>query len=86
MGEKWIIFLSLEDLDFADDVALLKARSHEGQNKWANKLLEPATGLKRNASKMKETHINSKSPQNLKNTMDLEKMDGWSYLGFIMSP
>ena len=82
------MFSSLEDLDFADDIALLSSRQDHMQDK-TNELTHYSSrlGLHINASKTKEMRINAKSTQNLTiNNEDVEKVDVFPYLGSIMSP
>ena len=77
----------LEDLDFADDLALL-AHTHQQMQEKSEKLVETAAllGLKINTAKTKVMRINSKNntPINMdQNT--LEDVNSFTYLGSIIT-
>lgn len=86
-GIQWSLTEQLEDLDFADDLALL-AHTHQQMQEKSGKLEETAAllGLKINSSKTKVMRINSKN--NTPITMDqnsLEDVNSFTYLGSIIS-
>ena len=66
-GIRWNFMNRLEDLEFADDIALI-SRKFEDMQKKTNKLAETAskTGLKRNINKKKTMRINTKINNSIK--------------------
>ena len=82
-GIRWNFTTMLEDLDFADDIALLSSTMNHIQRKTTN-LEENAArvGLKLNARKCKILKSNSKSDANLTvSHSDVEEVDSFMYLG-----
>ena len=60
-GIQWTVTTSLEDLYFADDLALLSLRIQDIRDKtWALEVHGVKVGLKINASKTKLMHIRTK--------------------------
>ena len=58
-GITWSIYTTLEDLDFADDIALLSSRHSDMKNKdWKTQPLCNQLGLLLNASKTEEMRFN----------------------------
>ena len=85
-GIQWTLFKQLEDLDFADDIALL-AQSHKQMQEKTTILdsLAQQMGLKINDSKSKIMRINSKSIETVEvRGKVLEEVDNFTYLGSIV--
>ena len=63
LGIRWRMMTKLEDLDFADDIALLSS-SHDHMQQKTTKLYETAKkiGLNINKKKTEVLRINSKNP------------------------
>ena len=82
-GIRWNFTTMLEDLDFADDIALLSSSMKHLQEK-TTKLEETATkvGLKLNAKKCKVMKTNSKSENTLEvRGGNIEEVESFTYLG-----
>ena len=86
-GIRWKFMEKLEDLDFADDIALLSSNFQHMQikvtklNNFARK-----TGLKINSKKTEVLRINSKSNNNITIAGQLlNEVDKYTYLGAIIS-
>ena len=61
----WSIFTTLEDLDFADDIALLSSRhSDTGMQEKTERLSHFASQLQLNANKTEEMRFNVTSSNN----------------------
>ena len=86
-GITWSMFSTLEDLDFADDIALLSSKQDHMQEK-TNRLSHYAsqTGLQINAKKTQEMRLNTTSNTRLVTEgMEIEQVDNFTYLGSIVS-
>lgn len=88
-GLKWNIFGErLEDLDFADDIALLAHRHSEMQEKLDNLVIESAkVGLNLNVSKtvaMRLDTLNEYQPFKVDGN-DIKWLDNFEYLGSFIS-
>mgnify|MGYP002637338025 FL=1 len=86
-GIRWKFTTKLEDLDFADDLALLSSKFQHIQLK-TDKLQENASkiGLKINSSKTKVMRMNTTNNNPVKlNEKDLEDVDTFTYLGGIVT-
>jgi hypothetical protein len=86
-GIQWNLFSHLEDLDFADDIALLSSKQQHMQDK-VNRLAMHAeqVGLHINIKKTQEMRMNTPETQNITvNGEALETVDDFVYLGAIMS-
>ena len=86
-GIRWKFTSKLEDLDFADDIALLSSNRQQIQTKTDRvNNIAGSTGLKINTSKTQVTRINptSNTPVTL-NGKDLEEVDSFIYLGATVS-
>lgn len=86
-GIQWSLTEQLEDLDFADDIALLSHNHQQMQDK--SQLLETTAaglGLKINGSKTKVMRVNNKclSPIKIKD-QNLEEVTKFTYLGSVIS-
>lgn len=86
-GIQWSLTKQLEDLDFADDIALLSHSHQQMQEK--TQLLEKTAaglGLKINVGKTKIMRINNKntSPINIRGS-PLEEVDQFTYLGSVIA-
>ena len=86
-GIQWTLFSHLEDLDFADDLALLSSRSDHLQVK-TDRLdkFSSQTGLNINTMKTKVMSINSVNPTpiTVKNKV-LDPVEDFTYLGSLIS-
>lgn len=87
-GIKWTLFSSLEDLDFADDIALLASR-HDHMQEESSRLNHygKQIGLEINIPKTKDMRINTKSEADI--TIDgtaIKKVEDFIYLGGVISP
>ena len=86
-GIQWSMTEQLEDLDFADDLALLAHTQQQMQEK-SGKLEDTAAllGLKTNSSKTKVMRINSNNNTPITmNQNQLEEVASFTYLGTIIS-
>ena len=87
-GIQWTMFSQLEDLDYADDIALLSTNARHLQQK-ANVLNENAkkAGLHINMEKTKVMHLNltEPHPQIMIDGEELEAVDDFTYLGSNIS-
>ncbi|KAI4883820.1 hypothetical protein NFI96_002543 [Prochilodus magdalenae] len=82
-GIRWNFISMLEDLDFADDIALLSSTMKHLQSK-TTKLEDNAAkvGLKLNGQKCKIMKVNSKSDDKLKaGGQEVEEVESFAYLG-----
>ena len=82
-GIRWKFTSKLEDLDFADDIALMSSKFNDIQDKttavkeWAEK-----AGLKININKTKSMRLNAKIEREIKiDGQELEEVDQFTYLG-----
>ena len=82
-GIRWKFMSKLEDLDFADDIALISSKFNDIQDKttsvkeWAEK-----AGLKINIGKTKSMRLNTKIDRPLRiDGQELEDVDQFTYLG-----
>ena len=86
-GIRWTLWTQLDDLDFADDLALLSHSYHQMQDK-INTLIETSSqvGLNIHEGKTKNIRINTTTtePITLGDTM-LEEVESFTYLGSIIS-
>ena len=86
-GIRWKFTTKLEDLDFADDIALLSSKFQHIQMK-TNKLQENASkiGLKVNTAKTKIMRMNTTNTNPVRlNDKDLEDVDSFTYLGGVVT-
>ena len=86
-GIRWKFTSKLEDLDFADDIALISSNRQQIQTKTDRvNHIAGSTGLKINTSKTQVMRINptSNAPVTL-NGKDLEEVDSFIYLGATVS-
>ena len=86
-GIQWSFFSQLEDLDYADDIALLSTTSNHLQKK-AQLLTDNAlkTGLQINQKKTKAMCTNLKEPPQIKiDEEELEVVTDFTYLGSNIS-
>ena len=82
-GITWSIFTTLEDLDFADDIALLSSRHSDMQEK-TERLSQ--LGLQLNANKTEEMRFNVTSSNKLKvDGKEIKQVDKFIYLGSVVS-
>ena len=90
-GIKWTMTMTatttLEDLDFADDIALLSYRHQDMQEKTdAMATTAGNLGLKVSTKKTKGMRMNARVQENIKlNGDDIEEVDDFTYLGSKMS-
>ena len=85
-GIRWKLTSVLEDLDFADDIALLSSRYVDIKDKTSRLVDEAArVGLKINAKKSKVMRINAKNDQRVKvNDEQVDDVEEFSYLGALL--
>ena len=86
-GIQWTLLEQLEDLDFADDLAILSHSRDQMQNKTT--ILEETaakTGIRINKEKTKVMKINSRSMSNVRlSEGELEEVTSFTYLGSIVN-
>ena len=86
-GITWSMFTTLEDLDFADDIALLSTKQDHMQEK-TSRLSHFASqiGLELNAKKTQEMRLNTTSNLRLdaEGTV-IQQVDKFTYLGTVVS-
>ena len=82
-GIQWTMFNQLDDLDFADDIALLSHSHQQMQEKLTQvERRAAATGLHINTKKIKVLKSNTKTRADLTvNGQNLEEVDSCTYLG-----
>nr|KAG5695646.1 hypothetical protein BaRGS_029136 [Batillaria attramentaria] len=86
-GIQWTFSKHLEDLDFADDIALLSHKQQDAQEKL-NRVAEEAekTGLKINISKTEVMRVNHKQHDPIRlHQEDIKEVDKFVYLGSVVS-
>jgi hypothetical protein len=87
-GIQWTLTKKLDDLDFADDLALLAHTSAQMQEK-TSKIAENSAkvGLHLNVAKTKVMKLNAKSNNPIKvGNEDIEEVEKFTYLGSIVTP
>ena len=85
-GIRWKLTSVLEDLDFADDIALLSSRYVDIEDK-TNRHVDEAfrVGLKINAKKSKVMRINARNNQRMKvNDEQVDDVEEFLYLGALL--
>ena len=86
-GIQWTLAQQLDDLDYADDIALLSHSGAQMQNKTT--ILEERSrraGLVINTAKTKVLKINSGSNRKIRvNDADIEEVDSFTYLGSVVA-
>jgi hypothetical protein len=82
-GLRWNLTTMLEDLDFADDIALLSSTMNHLQQKTTRLESNAArVGLKLNAKKCKILKVNSRSNNKLRaGESEVEEVESFTYLG-----
>ena len=85
-GIQWSLTEQLEDLDFADDLALL-AHTHQQMQEKSHKLEITAAslGLKINSSKNKIMRINNKNTPITMDQNQLEDVTSFTYIGSVIN-
>ena len=86
-GIQWNLFSQLEDLDFADDLALL-SETHKHMQQKTERLQEKSSqlGLKINVGKTKVTKVNSRSSEPISlESGTVEEVQDFIYLGSNIS-
>ena len=86
-GIQWTIWTQLEDLDFADDLALLSHQHQQMQNKTSQlETISAQIGLSIHTGKTKLLKINTtnNSPITL-GGKELEEVEAFTYLGSIVN-
>nr|KAG5707271.1 hypothetical protein BaRGS_000045 [Batillaria attramentaria] len=86
-GIQWTFSKQLEDLDFADDIALLSHKQQDAQEKL-NRVAEEAekSGLKINISKTEVMRVNHKQHDPIQlHQEDIKEVDKFVYLGSVVS-
>jgi len=82
-GIRWRLTLKLDDLDFADDIALISSTKQQFRDK-TTKLEEEArqVGLKVSTEKAKVMRINARKQEKIVvNEIDIDDLDKFTYLG-----
>ena len=85
-GIQWTLWSQLEDLDFADDLALL-SHSHQQMNEKTQDLVQisQSTGLRVHPGKTKILKINTNVKEDIRiNETTIEEVTAFTYLGSIM--
>ena len=85
-GIRWKLTSVLEDLDFADGIALLSSRCVDIEDKTSRLVDEAArVGLKINAKKSKVMRINARNDQRIKvNDEQVDDVEEFLYLGALL--
>ena len=86
-GIQWSLLEQLEDLDFADDLALL-AHTHTQMQATTSKLeaVSSKLGLKINTDKTKTIRINSNAREQIRiNNLGIEDVTSFTYLGSVIN-
>ena len=86
-GIRWKFTTKLDDLDYADDIALISSTKEQLQQK-TNRLTTNSkhTGLKANTDKCKILRMNARSNDNIiMNGEPVEDIDRFQYLGAYVS-
>ena len=86
-GIQWTLVDQLEDLDFADDLALL-AHTHSQMQAKTSKLeaISSKLGLNINTDKTKIMRINGKSNEHITiNNLSIEDVTSFTYLGSVIN-
>ena len=85
-GIRWKFTSILEDLDFADDIALLSSRYVDVRDKTSRLADEAArVGLKINAKKSNVMQVNAKNDQRIElNGEQVEEVEEFVYLGALL--
>ena len=86
-GIRWKLWSKLDDLDFADDIALTSSTKCQIQQKVTNlSTNSKATGLKINSEKTKLLRLNTISNENVQvDEHDIEDVECFVYLGAYIS-
>ena len=86
-GIRWKLTSVLEDIDFADDIALLSSRCVDIEDKTSRLVDEAArVGLKINAKKSKVMRINARNDQRIKvNDEQVDDVEEFLYLGALLN-
>lgn len=87
-GIRWNFTTKLDDLDYADDIALLSSTKEHLQRKLNNVSKHAqSTGLKINASKTKVMRLNANTNQSITSTdgKEIEDVKSFTYLGSILT-
>lgn len=81
-GIKWSMMEQLEDLDFADDIALLSSTWNQMQRKLSKiKHFGDQTGLRINIGKTKSMCVNANNRAFSLGQEEIEEVDSFTYLG-----
>ena len=84
-GIRWNFPSKLEDLDFADDIALMSSSTHTCKQRQLNQFAA-RTGLRINKKKTQVLRINSKCRNRiLIDDQELKEVDKYNYLGANVS-
>ena len=86
-GITWSMFTTLEDLDFADDIALLSSKQDHMQEKTDRlSYFASQIGLELNAKKTQEMRLNTTSNLRLEaEGTEIQQVDKFTYLGTVVS-
>ena len=87
-GIRWNFTTKLDDLDYADNIALLSSTKEQLQSKFDNvSKYAHSTGLKINTGKTKVMRFNTTTKQPTKSTdeREIEEVETFTYLGSILT-
>ena len=86
-GIRWKLWSNVDDLDFADDIALTSSTKCQIQQKATNlSTNSKTTGLKINSEKTKLLRLNTTSSENVQvDEHDIEDVESFVYLGAYIS-
>jgi len=87
MGIQWTMWHHLEDLDFADDIALLSHRFQQMQEKTTRlETIAAGTGLRINGTKTKRLRIKNENESDVSlMSGPIEEVSEFTYLGSVVS-
>ena len=86
-GIRWTLFSNLEDIDYADDLALLSHTERHIQSKTSNLQKNSSIlGLKININKTEALSLNTSEPPNIElNGQQISCISSFTYLGSIVT-
>jgi len=81
-GIRWRVTLKLDDLDFADDIALISSTKQQFRDKTTKLEEARQVGLKVSTEKAKVMRINARKQEKIVvNEIDIDDLDKFTYLG-----
>ena len=84
---RWKFTTKLDDLDYADDIAMISSTKQQLQEKSNNiTKFASSTGLRVNINKCKILRMNARSEEKIKmNDVEIQDVDNFEYLGAYVS-